>query len=121
MGKKILIIDEEPHILIIAANRLRANGYEVITALSCVQGLKRIKEERPDMILLDCMVTEMSGEEMLHRLKNDPDTKTLPIVVLTTDVGKLKVTEYQLRGAATVIFKPFTPESLLHAVEKAVH
>ncbi|OQA55661.1 MAG: Polar-differentiation response regulator DivK [Candidatus Omnitrophica bacterium ADurb.Bin277] len=119
MARKILVIDDEPHILITVSNRLRANGYEVVTALSGRQGLESAKELQPDLILLDCIMPEMPGEEVLHRLKEDPALGSIPVIMFTANIRKSSVSEFRLRGAAGVVFKPFAADDLLHAVAAA--
>lgn len=118
MPAKILIIDDEPHILLLVGGRLKANGYEVITALSGEQGLKRAAGEKPDLILLDYVMPEMDGAEVLRHLKAAAATEPIPVIMLTADVKNVKVQDYKLRGAADCIFKPFPPEELLTKVKK---
>ncbi len=118
--EKILIIDDEPQILLVSAARLKANGYDVITAPSGEKGLKRAQKEIPDLVLLDYVMPEMDGGEVLDRLKKDPVTKHIPVIMFTADVIKVKVGEAQMRGAADCIFKPFLPKELLAKVKEAL-
>lgn len=118
MKKKILVIDDEPAIVLMVAARLKANGYTVVTALSGEQGLEKAQEETPDLILLDHLMPETDGDEVLRRLKEDPELKHLPVVMFTADVKRVKVEEYQLRGAEDCLYKPFTPDELLSMVRK---
>ena len=118
--KKILIIDDEPQIVLLASNRLRANGYAVVTASSGKQGLKKAKKEMPDLILLDQVMPEMDGGEVLEHLKKDPLTKHIPVLMFTADVKKVKVGEAKKRGAADCLFKPFSPEELLEKVKEVL-
>ena len=119
MPGKILIIDDEPHILLLVGSRLKANGYEVITALSGEQGLKRAESEKPGLILLDYVMPEMDGEEVLRRLKAAAVTEAIPVIMLTADVKNVKTQDYKVRGATDCIFKPFSPEELLGKVKQS--
>lgn len=119
--KKILIIDDEPQILLLSANRLEVNGYTVVTASSGEQGLKRIKKEMPDLVLLDQVMPGMNGWEVLDRLKKDPLTRDIPVLMFTADVKKVNVGEAQMRGAADCLFKPFFPEELLAKVKEVLN
>jgi CheY-like chemotaxis protein len=119
--KKILIIDDEPQILLLSSNRLKVNGYAVITASSGEQGLKKAKKEMPDLILLDQVMPRMEGEEVLDHLKEDPLMKHIPVLMFTADVKKVKVEEAQKRGAAGCLFKPFSPEELLEKVKEVLN
>lgn len=118
--KKILVIDDEPQILLMVSTRLKANGYVIVTAFSGEQGILRAKKEQPDLILLDHVMPEMDGDEVLERLKKEPATKRIPIVMFTADVKRVKVGEYQVRGAADCLFKPFLPEELLAKVQEVL-
>jgi DNA-binding response OmpR family regulator len=118
MKKKILVIDDEPQILLLVSARLKAHGYVVVTAPSGEQGLKDAKAESPGLIFLDSIMPEMDGMEVLARLKKDPDTKHIPVVIFTADTKRVKVGECQERGAADCLYKPFLPEELLAKVRK---
>lgn len=120
MAKKVLIIDDEPHILLVVANRLRANGFEVVSALSGPEGLERVKKEKPDLILLDFVMPEMMGDEVLRRLKSDPETQGIPVIFLTADVKSVNASESAWQGAEAVVFKPFTPPELFQAIAKVL-
>jgi two-component system alkaline phosphatase synthesis response regulator PhoP len=119
--KKILIIDDEPQIVLLSAHRLEVNGYAVITASSGEQGLKKAKKEMPDLILLDQVMPEMDGWEALERLKKDSLTKSIRVLMFTADVKKVKVGEAQMLGAVGCLFKPFSPEELLAKVKEVLH
>ncbi len=119
--KKILVIDDEPQILLMVSARLKANGYDVFTAFSGEQGVERAKKEIPDLILLDHIMPEMDGEEVLKCLKKCPATKAIPVVMFTADVKRVKVGEYQARGAVDCIYKPFLSEELLAMVKKVLN
>jgi CheY-like chemotaxis protein len=102
------------------ANRLRANGYETATALSGARGLEFALRSKPDLILLDSVMPEMPGEEVLYRIRQDGELRGIPVIMLTADVKKTAVSEFRLRGAKEVVFKPFTPEELLQTVRKVL-
>ena len=118
--KTILVIDDEPHILLMVSQRLKANHYEVITAISGEQGLARASQDHPDMVLLDHVMPEMDGDEVLARLKKDPVTRHIPVVMFTADVKQVKVEDYLKRGAVDCIFKPFVPEDLLAKIQNVL-
>lgn len=75
---KLLIVDDEVAILEALTDILSVEGYEVATAANGAEGLKRAGEERPDLILLDLMMPVMDGQEMLRRLKEDPELRSSP-------------------------------------------
>jgi len=118
--KKILIIDDEPQILMVSAARLKANGYAVVTALSGDQGFKKAKKEIPDLVLLDHVMPDMDGGEVLDLLKKDGVTKHIPVLMFTANVKEVKVGEAQMRGAEGCLFKPFTAKELLMKVKETL-
>ena len=119
--EKILIIDDEPQILLVSAARLKANGYAVITALSGEQGLKKVLEEGPDLVLLDHVMREMGGGEVLDRLKKDPATRHIPVIMFTADTKRVEVETFRARGAADCLYKPFLPEEILAKVREVLN
>lgn len=116
--KKIFIIDDEPQILFISASRLKANGYAVETALSGKEALEMIRKEPPDLVLLDYVMPEMDGAEVLDQLKSDSSTRQVPVLMFTADVNKVRIAEFKARGAADCLYKPFLPEELLAKVHE---
>jgi len=115
--KKILIVDDEPQILLLCGTRLEANGYRVVTAISGEQGLKKASKEKPDLMLLDHLMPDMDGMEVLDRMKRDPETRNIPVVLFTANVKGVKVGDAQMRGAEDCFFKPFTSQELLSKVK----
>ena len=118
--EKILVIDDEPQILLMVSARLKANGYAAIAAFSGEEGLALAKKECPDLIFLDHIMPVMDGDEVLTRLKKDPGTKKIPVVMFTADIKRVKVGEYQARGAMDCIYKPFLPEELISKVQEVL-
>ncbi|HNX69007.1 MAG TPA: response regulator [Candidatus Omnitrophota bacterium] len=120
MAKKILVIDDEPDILTMVAKRLDANRYTVVTAGSGEEGLAKAKQECPDLVFLDYIMPGMTGDEVLCRLKQDPETKKIPVIIFTAATKKMKVGEFQALGAAGCLFKPFTSDGLLGRIREVL-
>jgi CheY-like chemotaxis protein len=108
---KLLIVDDEVAILEALTDILSVEGYEVATAANGAEGLKRAGEERPDLILLDLMMPVMDGQEMLRRLKESPDLRTIPVVVMSAG----RVSKSELQGSR-FLAKPFELDDLLDTV-----
>lgn len=106
---KILIIDDEPDILIVYEQRLNASGFEVVTAADGIIGLRTARSERPDLILLDVMMPSRSGIDVLADIRADDQLKTIPVLMLTAKsdavtvraVSKLGVSGYMLKTTST--------------------
>jgi CheY-like chemotaxis protein len=110
---KLLIVDDEVAILEALTDILAVEGYEVATAGNGAEGLKRASDERPDLILLDLMMPVMDGQEMLRRLKEDPQLREIPVVVMSAG----RVTKAELRGSR-FLAKPFELDDLLDTVNE---
>lgn len=107
MGKVILAIDDEEHILELLSYNLENNGFKVLTAGSGEEGLEIIKKEKIDLILLDIMLPGIDGMEMLKRLRKNPETADLPVIMLTAKSEEInKVLGLEV-GADDYISKPF--------------
>jgi len=80
---KILIVEDDQLLVTMYKQKFEKDGYEVSTAFDGVEGLKKIREEKPTLVLLDIMMPRMHGLEVLEEAKRDPETKDIPIVLLT--------------------------------------
>lgn len=107
MGKLILAIDDEEHILELLSYNLESNGFRVLTAESGEEGLKILKKENVDLVLLDIMLPGIDGLEMLKRIRKNPVLAELPVIMLTAKSEEInKVLGLEV-GADDYISKPF--------------
>ena len=117
MGKcKILIIDDESDITETLSYMLQARNFDVVTANSGQEGLDKVKRDRPDLILLDIMMPEMDGYKVCNKLKQDKDTKNLPVIMLTSKGEADSVIKYYNSGANDYILKPFSLSTLISRI-----
>jgi len=115
--EKILVADDEKDILELLKFKLSREGYQVTCAASGEEALSRVRLEPPDLIVLDLMLPGIDGIEVTRELKNDPDTKNIPIVMLTAKGEEADiVTDLEL-GADDYITKPFSPRILIARVK----
>lgn len=111
---RILIVDDEPRIVNFLRSKLRASGYEVLTATNGVEGLEQAQAQEPDLIVLDLLMPKMDGLEMLKQLRS---FSTVPVIILTakgTDTDRIKGLEL---GADDYLPKPFNPDELVARIE----
>lgn len=116
--KKVLIADDLPKVVELVRVTLEDEDYKIIDASDGKQTLKKAREEKPDVILLDIMMSKMDGFEVCRQLRKDPQTKKIPIIMLTAkgqEVDKKKGREV---GANDYITKPFSPSALLSKIEE---
>ncbi len=112
-GKLILIVEDEPAIRQMIAFGLRRAGFEVREAVDYRQAREALADERPDLVLVDWMLPDMSGLELTRTLKRDRETRELPVIMLTARAEEGdKVTGLE-SGADDYVTKPFSPRELI--------
>jgi DNA-binding response OmpR family regulator len=114
MPKKILLVDDEPEIIEICRDYLKASAFDVVTAKDGVQGLAAARREKPDLIVLDWMMPEMDGMDVCRAIRRESD---VPIIMLT---ARVEVTDKLIGlelGADDYITKPFSPRELVARVK----
>jgi DNA-binding response OmpR family regulator len=110
---KILIIDDDDDIRSIARLSLsRLGGMEVIEAASGAEGVRKGRDEKPDVILLDVMMPAMDGSATLAALRSQPATSATPVIFLTAKAMRVEIERLRGLGAAGVLTKPFDPRTL---------
>jgi CheY-like chemotaxis protein len=122
MGKKILIIDDEEYFTRMVKLNLEKTGkYEVKTENKGALGLAAAKEFKPDLILLDILMQDLEGGEVAKQIKNDKDTKGIPIVFLTAIATKEQVDASRgVIGGYPFIAKPVFEGELIDCIERNI-
>jgi DNA-binding response OmpR family regulator len=121
MAHRVLLCDDEIHILRAAEFKLSKAGYEVECAYDGEQGWEAIQRQRPDILITDLQMPRLNGYELTQRIRDNPDTRDLPILMLTAKGYELAQQDVAARwGVAAVMTKPFSPRELVKAVEQAL-
>ncbi len=118
--KRILIIDDLPENVFMLQDRLEHEGYEILTAYDGNSGIEKVRNELPDLILLDIMMPEITGIEVCKILVSDPLTSNIPIILVTAKSGAEDTKEGLEAGAFDYIKKPFNRIELLARVKSAL-
>jgi len=118
--KTILVVDDEPHVRILVSSRLQANGYKVVSAYGGTMALDKVREQKPDLILLDMVMPDLSGYEVAKQLKANPDTMNIPIIIFTASNAKELENKCRELGLNYIIMKPFSAEVLLAMVKESL-
>ena len=121
MAKTILIVDDEPDVVTYLTALLRDAGYETLEAFDGEQAMEQIRKTRPDLITLDITMPEMTGVRTYRTLKEDPDLKGIPVVIITgvsPDFRQFISTRSKVPPPEGYLEKPITPEDLLAEVRK---
>jgi DNA-binding response OmpR family regulator len=114
--KRILLIDDEAEFAEMIKMRLEANQYKVDVASDGTRGLDLAARIKPDLILLDVMMPGMDGFAVLRRLRKEPATQAIPVVMLTAKGEFKSITDAQIMGAADYLIKPCETEQLLKMI-----
>jgi two-component system, OmpR family, alkaline phosphatase synthesis response regulator PhoP len=116
MAKKILVVDDEPHVLSVVKRRLEGAGYEVTTAEEGHAGLRKARTEHPDLIVLDLILPNMNGYQICAMLKGDKSYRHIPIMMLTVRSQEKDVAEGMRVGANAYMTKPYDADAFLARV-----
>jgi two-component system alkaline phosphatase synthesis response regulator PhoP len=117
MAKRILIADDEPNIVISLEFLLRREGYEVVVATNGAEALASVREQRPDLAILDVMMPQRNGFEVCQDLRSDPQQQNLRIIMLTAKGRETEVAKGLALGADHYMTKPFSTRELVAKVK----
>jgi len=117
---KVLIIDDEIDISETLAYILRAKGFDPIIASDGSEGIKRAARENPDIVLLDIKMPVMDGYEVCVTMKKEENTRTIPIIMITSNSDTDSVVKAHKLGASDYIVKPFNIPTLLNKIRRFV-
>jgi two-component system alkaline phosphatase synthesis response regulator PhoP len=120
-GKKVLVVDDEIHIVHVVAIKLRNNGFEVITAGNGEDAFELACKNELDVVITDFQMPIMTGLELVEKLRQYEPTSHLPVIMLTARGFAIDDEEKERLGIATFISKPFSPRELLGCVEDVIH
>jgi DNA-binding response OmpR family regulator len=118
MAKKILIVEDDKFLRELIAQKLIKEGYDIVEAIDGEEGIKKIKETSPDLVLLDLILPGVDGFEVLSRVKADPSLVTIPVIILS-NLGQKDDIEKGLKlGAVDYLVKAhFTPGEIIEKIK----
>jgi len=117
MNELVLVVDDNPDSVTIMRSVLEGRGYRVVIAGSGAQALDQLTREKVDLVLLDVMMPELNGLEVLQRIKDNAETGRLPVILVTAKTHDDDVLSGYQYGADYYITKPFTAKQLIYGVE----
>ncbi len=118
MAYKILVVDDEPIIVRLMEFILARQGHDLIVAVNGEEALEKIKTHRPDLVLLDIMMPRIDGYEVAQKVRADPQTAELPIIMLSAKAQDEDIRRGVEVGVDEYITKPFTPDHLVRVVSE---
>src|SRR5207237_6608988 len=119
-NKTILVADDESHILHVVSLKLRNAGFRVVTAQDGQEALELAQQEKPDLLITDYHMPQLSGLELCQRLKQDPATSGIPAIMLTARGYHLEPSDTEQSGILRMLSKPFSPRQLLATVNEVL-
>ena len=120
-GKKVLVVDNEIHIVHVVSIKLRNNGYEVIAAENGAEAFELAREKKPDIIVTDCQMPIMTGTELVRKLRENEETRKIPVIMLTARSLVLEDEQKDEMQISAFISKPFSPKELLRTIEDILY
>lgn len=117
LNRKVLVADDEVHIVQVVAMKLRNNGFDVITADNGAEAYKLCCEEKPDIIIADYQMPQMTGIELIEKIRSTPELEHIPVIILTARGFAIEDEQKERLNVAECLSKPFSPKELLSHVE----
>jgi two-component system alkaline phosphatase synthesis response regulator PhoP len=115
-GSKVLVADDEAHILAIVSMKLRNAGFDVITAVDGEEAMELVVAERPDLLITDNQMPYLTGLELCRKLRQSGLAPNLPVIMLTARGHDLDRADLAAAGITDVLAKPFSPREVLQKV-----
>ena len=120
-GKRVLVVDDEIHIVHVVAIKLRNNGYEVISADNGAEAFELACKEKPDIIVTDFQMPVMSGMELVEKLRQCDETEDIPVIMLTARSFAISKEQQEDLRISSCLSKPFSPKELLGNIEDVLY
>jgi DNA-binding response OmpR family regulator len=115
---KILVVDDHPNIVRLLQRLLAREAHEVLTAADGIEALEKIRQERPDLVVLDVMMPRMNGFEVLYEVKSDPALKETIVIMLTAQDQAAEMSQGLQLGADWYLPKPFSPADVSSVIRR---
>ena len=119
--KRVLIVDDEVHIIHVVAIKLRNNGFNVISAGNGAEAFEIACQQKPDIIVTDFQMPVMTGPELVTKLRETDETKDIPVIMLTARSFAVEDEQKEKLKISQCLSKPFSPKELLRTIEDVLH
>jgi two-component system alkaline phosphatase synthesis response regulator PhoP len=120
-GKKVLVVDDEIHIVHVVAIKLRNNGFDVVSAENGEEAYNKALEENPDIIVTDYQMPVMTGLELVKKLRQTEQTKDTPVIMVTARGFAIEDDQKEGLKISEFLSKPFSPKELLRSIEDILY
>lgn len=116
MAKKILIVDDEQDVIIFLDTLFKSEGYETVTAMNGAEALKKLKEDKPDLITLDLQMPQNTGTDFYRSIRHNKEYENIPVIVVSGLPGK----HLAIAKPYAVFDKPIDKQELISKVKEAI-
>lgn len=120
-NKKVLIVDDEIHIVHVVAIKLRNNGYDIIPAEDGERAYELACSELPDIVVTDYQMPKLTGIQLIEKLRDNPKTKDIPVIILTARSFAVEQEMQEKLNISVCLNKPFSPRELLRSIEDVLY
>jgi DNA-binding response OmpR family regulator len=120
LAKKILIVDDEPNIVISLEFLMKREGFQVVVAQDGEAALRMVETERPDLVLLDIMLPKRNGFEVCQQIRADPNLQSVKVIMLTAKGRDTEIAKGMALGADAYMTKPFSTRDLVEQVKSTL-
>jgi len=121
MAKKILMVEDEEIMIDLLQRKIAQEGYEIKVARNGEEGLAVMKEEKPDLVLLDIIMPKMGGFEVMEKMQGDKDLKKIPVIVISNSGQPVEIDRAQKMGAKDWLIKTeFDPQEVIEKIKKQI-
>ena len=119
--RKVLVVDDEIHIVHVVAIKLRNNGFEIVTAANGAEAFELVSSEKPDIIVTDFQMPVMTGLELVEKIRQNEATKDIPVILLTARNFAIEDKQKEDLQISDCLSKPFSPKELLRSIQDILH
>ena len=120
MKKTVLVVDDQPHIVRLIQVNLEKEGFQVATAADGLEGMTKVRQVKPDLVILDVIMPHKDGFEVLREIKTDPELAEIPVIMLTVKTQNADIVQGLRTGAELYLPKPFHPKELVSLVKRVL-
>jgi len=121
MAKKILLVEDEEIMIDLLQKKIRDEGYEFVVARDGVEGLEKMREAKPDLVLLDIIMPKMGGFEVMEEMNKDPELQKIPVIIISNSGQPVELDKAKKLGAKDWLIKTeFDPQEVIDKVKKQI-
>lgn len=114
----ILIVDDEPYMIRLLQHHIERAGFHMVKATNGREALDRIRDDRPALVIMDVMMPEINGLEVLAEVRKREETRNLPVIIMTANAQRFTREQAEAAGVSAFLTKPFSPTQLMTEVRR---